>query len=105
MCQFGDDAWQHRNTEFMKLMCDAIVCHCIDYRIAEYDLAIICCSGIVVEHGFHIGIKQSFHVWHAIDIMQSELHRSLWNNCLVLVAIEEHAACYLFLQQREQFLH
>ena len=86
-------------------MGDAVVGHGVDHGVAEDDLTVVVGGGVVVEHGFHVGIEQAFHFGQAVDEHQGEVGSTLWRQPLVGVAVEEQSACNLLLKQRVERLH
>ena len=77
VCLFGDDTWNDGDVQLMQFMGYAVVRHGVYHGVTEDHLTIVACSGVIVEHGLHIGVQQTFDFRQGVDELQSQTFRLL----------------------------
>ena len=106
---FRDDARNDGHLQFVQLVGDTIVCHSVNYWIAEYHLSEIRSSRIVVEHRLDIRIEQSFDFGQFVDKRKSQsvglFVRFLLGGNSLTILTELQSVSYLLDQSSIQFHH
>ena len=105
----GDDTRYYRHLQLVQLVSYAIVRHRVHRWVAEYHLAKVGRSRVVVKHRLYVSIQQSLYLGQSIDKLQRLLlgyavYLRLGAVSLAVLA-ELQSVSYLLSQQRGQFLH